>query len=250
MNLLLGWMEMLVEFSVIAFLFLLAWEWGKRAKGRLLQDTGGSWKGSVGFAEQREVLGSSSLRVEKFLPHPSLISASLHLLSGCGSPPSCTSSKYSSSLSIFLGPLCSHSSCLPSAVPCPALFRLWHPSGFVEEPGEEPAGAGLSGALRHPHSDMAGAALSVSFGRAMSMFALAEKHRLYPPLKGLLCCLCSLLPLVMSIPEAVPAWQPVMSKVLCWTPQSREMLRDRQYLYILIISNITFYPPILKNQHL
>lgn len=133
--------------GVFSHLFLLAWEWGKRAKGRLLQDTGGSWKRSVGFAEQREASGSSSLCVEKFLPHPSLISASLHLLSGCGSPPSCTSSKYSSSLSIFLGPFCSHSRCLPPVVPCPALFRLWYPSGFVEEPGEESAGAGLSGAI-------------------------------------------------------------------------------------------------------
>lgn len=125
----------------------------------------------MGFAEQREALGSSSLGVEKFLPPPSLISVSLHLLSGCGSPPSYTSINYSNSLSIFLGPFCSHSSCLPSAVPCPALCRLWYLSGFVEEPGEEPAEAGLSGGVANyrftsPPHDLVGAALSASIGKA------------------------------------------------------------------------------------
>lgn len=48
-----------------------------------------------------------------------------------------TSSSYSNSLSSFLVPFCSHSSHLPSALPCPALFELWYPAGFVEEPGEE-----------------------------------------------------------------------------------------------------------------
>lgn len=198
-------------------LFFFSWyENGvKKAKGRLLQDSGGSWKGPVGFAEQREALGSSSLGVEKFLPHPSLISAEkifsdFHLLSGCGSLPSCPSRNCSNSLSIFLGPFCSYSRCLPSAVPCPALFRLWYLSGFVGEAGEGPAGAGLSGAVADygfmsPPSDVAGAALSVSFGRAVSMFALAEKHRHYLPLKGLFCCLCPFLPLTTSIPEALPA---------------------------------------------
>lgn len=142
-NILLGWMEKSVEFSVIVFFFLLEWEWGKRAKGGLLQDSEGNWKGSVGFAELREASGSSSLGVEKFPPHPFLISESLHLLSGCGSSPICN---YSNSLSTFLGPFCSHSSCLPSAVPCLALFRLWYP-GFVGEPGEEPAEAVLCGAV-------------------------------------------------------------------------------------------------------
>lgn len=111
--------------------FSLGMRMGKRAKGKLLQDSGGSWKGSVGLGEQREDSGRSSLGVEKFLPHPSLISASLHLLSGRGSPPSCPSSNYSNSLSIFLSPFCSHSSCLPSAAlflhfsDCDTCLGLW-----------------------------------------------------------------------------------------------------------------------------
>lgn len=202
-------MEKLVEFSVIGF-FLLGGEWDKRVKGRLLQDSEGCWKGSMGFVEQREALGSSSLGVEKFLPHPSLISVSLHLLSGCGSPPSCTSINYSNSLSIFLGPFCSHSSCLPSAVPCPALSRLWYLSGFVEEPGEDPAEAGLSGGVANyrftsPHKTWLGLVCLHPLGKQQSVFALAEKHRQYSPLKGLFCCLCPLLPQTTSIPEAVPA---------------------------------------------
>lgn len=76
--------------------------------------------------------------------------------------------------------------------------------------GEQLAGCGKLSSSPPHHSLMSlslhqGLVCLHPSGRQWSPFPLAEKHRQYPPLKGLFCCLCPLLPQTTSIPEAVPA---------------------------------------------
>lgn len=202
-------MEKLAEISVVGFFFPF-WDQNgvKKQKEGFWRTLNGSWKRSVGTAELREGLESSSLDLGRFLPQPSLISPSHHLLSGCGSPSHVPLWGYCTSSS-SLGPFCSQSSCLPSAVSRPALFKLWYPTGFVEEPEEEPWEAGcllllLIATSHHPHYSLAEASVPPSIGQWFP-FPLSEKHRQPLPLEVLFCCLCAPLSWTTSVPEAAPA---------------------------------------------
>lgn len=237
-NLLLGWMEMLVEFSV--FFFLLGWEWGKGAKGRLLQDSGG-WrelKGIKGVCRTERGFGDHLTGYGKVSSSPfsglSILSSAFRMWQ--------SSQWHFWHLFQFPQHLPSLAPSAPTVVVSPLLCLVLHSSYFVICLGLGKSQESLQKlgcevlllmiAFHHPPVTWLGLVCLQPSGGQCSMFAPAEKHRQYSTLKGLFFCLCPLLLLTTSIPEAVPAQQPVMSKVLHLTPLSRGILRDRQYLYI------------------
>lgn len=240
------------DFSCVFFFSLLGSEWSKKAKGRLLEDSeweleeiSGNCRTERGFGEQLTGLG-------RFLPQPSLISPSHHLLSGCGSP-SCVPLWGYCTSSSSLGPFCSQSSCLPSAVSRPALFKLWYPTGFVEEPEEEPWEAGcllllLIATSHHPHYSLAEASVPPSIGQAVvPISTLREAQATSTPWSALL------LPSPSSVLNHFCTWScscVTASDVWEPPPQSRKTLKDRWYLLMLIIANISVYPPFLKYHNL
>lgn len=224
----------------------------KKQKEGFWRTLNGSWKRSVGIAELREGLESSSLDLGRFLPQPSLISPSHHLLSRCSSPSRVPLWGYCTSSS-SLGPFCSQSSCLPSAVSRPALFKLWYPTGFVEEPEEEPWEAGcllllLIATSHHPHYSLAEASVPPSIGQAVvPISTLREAQATSTPWSALL------LPLPSSVLNHFCTWScscVTASDVWEPPPQSRKTLKDRWYLLMLIIANISVNPPFLKYHNL
>lgn len=206
-------LEMLGEISL--FFFFLDQNKTKEQKEDFWGTLKGSWKRPERSADVREALGSSMLDVGRFLPHPSLISLSLHLLSGCHSP---SVSPSGSTALLAATPTPSAASLAPSATAvavsplqylvlhflnCDIQLGLWKSQ---EKSCGEPGCLLLliTVTLHQPHYSLAGASLCPS-GRQRSLFPLIEKHRQYPDLKGLFCCLCPLLPWTLFIARDVLA---------------------------------------------